>query len=69
VYVDGERLPDSALRPEGKHGLLTVDVPPGEHHVLLRWGDTGMRLAGKVLTLACLALCLGMVLMPRRSRE
>jgi hypothetical protein len=56
VYVDGERLPDEALRPEGAYGLLTVDVPPGEHRVLLRWGDTPLRLTGKILTLACLAL-------------
>jgi 4-amino-4-deoxy-L-arabinose transferase-like glycosyltransferase len=56
VYVDGERLPDEAMRPEGAYGLLTVDVPPGEHRVLLRWGDTPLRLAGKILTLACLAL-------------
>jgi hypothetical protein len=58
VYVDGERLPDAALRPEGPQGLLTVDVPPGEHRVLLRWGDTPVRSLGKALTLACLALAL-----------
>jgi hypothetical protein len=51
VYVDGERLPESALRPETALGLLTVDVPPGEHRVLLRWGDTPLRLTGKLLTL------------------
>jgi hypothetical protein len=55
VYLDGERLPEAALRPETVYGLLTVDVPPGEHRVLLRWGDTPLRLAGKALTLACLA--------------
>ena len=61
VYLDGERLPDSALRPEGEHGLLTVDVPPGEHHVLLRWGDTAVRAIGKGMTLVSLALALGLV--------
>jgi hypothetical protein len=61
VYVDGQRLPDSALRPETVYGLLTVDIPPGEHHVLLRWGDTPVRLTGKILTLACLALALALV--------
>jgi len=62
VYVDGQRLPDSALRPEGPYGLLTVDIPAGEHHVLLRWGDTPARLVGKGLTLAGLALALALVL-------
>jgi hypothetical protein len=61
VFVDGQRLPDSALRPETVYGLLTVDIPPGKHHVLLRWGDTPLRLAGKALTVACLVLAVGMV--------
>jgi hypothetical protein len=64
VYVDGERLPDSALRPEGVYGLLTVDIPPSEHHVLLRWGDTPLRLTGKILTLACLGLAVALVVVP-----
>jgi hypothetical protein len=62
VYVDGERLPDAALRPETVYGLITVDVPPGEHRVLLRWGDTPVRKVGKSLTLASLALGLGLLL-------
>jgi hypothetical protein len=66
VYVDGERLPDSALRPETAYGLLTVDVPPGERRVLLRWGDTPVRLAGKVLTLVCLVVAVVLVMLPKR---
>lgn len=66
VYVDGERLPESALRPETVLGLLTVDVPPGEHRVLLRWGDTPLRLTGKLLTAVSLAVCLALVV-PWRS--
>jgi len=61
VYVDGRRLADGELRPETVYGLLTVDIPPGEHHVLLRWGDTPLRLAGKALTLGCLLLAGGLV--------
>ena len=61
VSIDGQRLPDSALRAETPYALLTVDVPPGEHRVLLRWGDTTVRAMGKGLTLACLALALGLV--------
>jgi len=64
VYVDGQRLPDSALRPETVHGLLTVDIPAGEHHVLLRWGDTTLRLTGKTLTLLSLAIALALVVLP-----
>jgi len=64
VYIDGERLPDEALRAETVYGLITVDIPPGEHQVLLRWGDTPLRLAGKLLTLACLVLAIGLVVVP-----
>lgn len=66
VYVDGQRLPDAAQRPAGPYGLLTIDVPPGEHHVLLRWGDTPLRLTGKALTLACLVLAITLVVPWRR---
>jgi hypothetical protein len=61
VFIDGRRLPDSALRPETPNGLLTVDVPPGEHDVLLRWGDTPLRLAGKSLSVACLIVAVVLV--------
>jgi hypothetical protein len=64
VSIDGKRLPDSALRPETPYGLLTVNVPPGEHRVLLRWGDTPLRLTGKGLTLACLVLAVGLAGLP-----
>jgi hypothetical protein len=66
LCIDGGRLPDSALRSETPLGLLTVDAPPGEHDILLRWGDTPLRLTGKLRTLACLAVCLALVV-PWRS--
>ncbi|MBN1136251.1 MAG: glycosyltransferase family 39 protein [Anaerolineae bacterium] len=66
VYIDGERLPDAKLRPETAYGLLTVDVPAGEHHVLLRWGDTPVRVAGKALTVICLLLALALIAISSR---
>jgi hypothetical protein len=66
VFVDGQRLPEAALRPETVYGLLTVDMPAGEHRVLLRWGDTPLRLAGKSLTLACLVAAVVLVVAGRR---
>jgi hypothetical protein len=69
VYIDGQRLPDAELRPEGVYGLLTVDVPPGDHRVLLRWGDTPVRLTGKMLTLACLVTALALVLFGRHKDQ
>jgi hypothetical protein len=69
VYVDGERLPDSELRPETAYGLLTVDVPPGEHRVLLRWGDTPVRMAGKAITVACIVLALALMAINSRRPD
>jgi hypothetical protein len=66
VYIDGERLPEEALHPEPPYGLLTVQVPPGEHRVLLRWGDTPLRLAAKLITLASLLLAILLVALPSR---
>ena len=67
VYVDGERLPQEALRPDPPYGLLTVEIPPGEHHVLLRWGDTPLRLGAKAVTLASLLLALALFASPHLS--
>jgi hypothetical protein len=71
VHIDGERLPEEALRPETVYGLITVDVPPGEHRVLLHWGDTPLRAAGKALTLGSLAIAIALVVVPSvvRRRE
>ena len=54
--VDGRHPPEAARRPESPYGLLTVDIPAGEHCVLLREGGTSPRTGGKAITLACLGL-------------
>ncbi len=67
VYLDGKRMPDSSLQAAPPYGLIAVQIPAGKHHVLLRWGDTPVRTAGKALTLASLATCLALSLWPLRS--
>ena len=49
--VDGQPV---ASRPEGPQALLTVDVPGGEHHVLVRFIDTPMGQRGMIVSLAAL---------------
>jgi len=39
-------------RHEPPYGLITVDVPDGEHHVTLRMGSTPPRLVGGLISLA-----------------
>jgi uncharacterized membrane protein len=69
VLMDGQRLPNEALRPEGIYGLLTVDVPAGEHRVLLRWGDTPLRRAAKALTVVCAATAVFLLVVGRIGRR
>ncbi|HJX39798.1 MAG TPA: DUF6541 family protein [Anaerolineae bacterium] len=52
-YVDGREV---EIYPGGRHGLITLQVPPGEHRVSIRFGDTPVRTAGKLVTVASLVL-------------
>jgi hypothetical protein len=54
-YVDGQEVP---IRPEEPYGLITLDVPAGEHQVKIRFGDTPIRVAGKVISLLSFGLSL-----------
>jgi hypothetical protein len=47
-YVDGQEVP---IRPEKPYGLITLDVPAGEHQVKIRFGDTPIRVVGKAISL------------------
>ncbi len=46
-YVDGK---ETAIRPEETLGLIALDVPAGEHRVVIRFGDIPVRVAGKMLS-------------------
>jgi hypothetical protein len=48
VYVDGQEAP---VYPSEDLALLTVDIPAGEHEVLVRFEDTAPRLAGNLVSL------------------
>jgi hypothetical protein len=59
AWVDGEEVP---IRPEGPHGLITLDVPPGKHEIVLRFGDTPPRQAGLALSGVSLAAWLALAI-------
>jgi hypothetical protein len=61
--VDG--APAEVL-PWGEQGLMQVQVPAGEHTVLLRFEDTPVRTAGKAISLLSLAGVVGVWLWGRR---
>jgi hypothetical protein len=47
-------------RPEPPHGLITVDLPAGDHRVELRMGSTPARTAGTVISGMALLLIVGL---------
>jgi hypothetical protein len=62
VTMDGQAI---AHRHEPPYGLITADVPVGEHRLVLRMGTTPPRLAGGIASLLALA-AIGVGLFGRR---
>jgi hypothetical protein len=59
VTIDGITVPH---RHEPPYGLITVDVPDGEHHVTLRMGSTLPRMVGGLISLAAgLVIAMGLL--------
>jgi len=53
VQVDGEPVPVTASDSDG---LITFEVPAGQHTVTIRFGETPLRIAFDVISIASLAL-------------
>lgn len=64
--VDGTAV---ATYPTGELGLVTVDLPAGEHTVRLAFGDTPAQQVGAVVSLAGLAAWLALVWWRGRQRS
>ena len=63
--IDGEEVDIEVAGPEG---FITVWVPKGEHKVIVRFGDTGPRTAGWVISAAGLGVwVVAVLLFPRSS--
>lgn len=52
AYLDGSKID---ITPQGKLGLMTVEVPAGKHTVLIRFETTTPRVAGTLLSLLSMA--------------
>jgi hypothetical protein len=64
VSLDDQPIPH---RHEPPYGLITVDLPVGEHIVYLKMGHTPSRLAGTVVSGLALLVMIGLKLFPRRT--
>jgi hypothetical protein len=56
ALVDGEPV---IIRPSYPEGLITFEVPAGEHHVSVRFGDTLVRKVGNIVSVVSLLLLVG----------
>jgi hypothetical protein len=65
VTLDGQPIPHQHEPP---FGLITVDIPAGEHTVQLRMGNTPPRLIGATLTGLALLVIIGLAFGRELSR-
>jgi hypothetical protein len=63
IYVDGSRVQSY---PSGKLGLLTIDLPAGEHHLRVCFADTGVEMIGVILLLASLSTLVAILALARQ---
>ena len=63
--VDGEPVP---VEPAGQHGLVSADVPAGEHDVVVRYAGTPLQQIAAVISLASLIALVVLLARTRRGR-
>lgn len=66
VTVDGGAVP---ITPDVSYGRITFPVPEGVHRVSIRFGETGLRRVADLVSLACLALTVGLLGIGRRFTQ
>ncbi|RME85188.1 MAG: hypothetical protein D6775_03455 [Caldilineae bacterium] len=61
----------AAIRPEGPDALITLDLPPGEHEVAIRFANTPLRTVAAAVTLLTALTLVLLLLLPQgpRSRQ
>lgn len=62
--IDGEA---ADIRPQGTYGLITLDLPPGEHDVSIRFTNTPLRTIAAVISIATVILLFFMIVVRSRS--
>jgi hypothetical protein len=57
------------VRPEGIHGLVTLDMPAGAHHLTIEYAGTPLQHAAEVISLISLVIAAGLLLTGRKDAE
>lgn len=68
AYVDGKRV-DIQFQDPNHRGLITYNVPSGNHNVLLRFEDSPVRLEGKILSIVFVLLFGFLILIRKRLKD
>ncbi len=63
AYVDGHR---QTTYPSGKLGLLTVDIPSGQHELVVRFEDTPAERVGEMMALLSMLGILALLILTRQ---
>jgi len=66
IRLDGQA---AKAEPSGPWGLLSVDLPAGDHRVVARFGETPLRVAADIVSLLSLAICIAGMIAYRDSRR
>ena len=66
VTLNGQPIPH---RPEPPYGLITVDVPAGDHILFLRMGSTPPRTLGAIISGLALLVIIGLYFNYRHSAK
>ena len=64
VFIDGHETPVE-YQNMNYRGVMTFFVPAGEHSVLVQFSDTKLRLISNIVSLGCLCVLIGLLLMRR----
>ncbi len=66
VYIDGVKTNIQFQDPEYR-GVITYDVPPGEHTIEIKFEDTKLRLLSKIMSIFSISGFLIFVIMRKKS--
>lgn len=65
VYIDGTKTNIQFQDPEYR-GVITYDVPPGEHKIEMKFEDTKLRLLSKIISIISVGVFILLVIMRKK---
>ncbi len=66
AYVDGKET-EIQFQDPAYRGIITYNVPKGEHNIIVKFTDTKIRFVGKIISIISLAVLLVVIMISRKS--